>query len=115
MSRGLDRERAWCKRKRADGWWAERIAGSRGPVDVFATKPRLMGSLQAGSVVHFYQVKSDIAGPYAHFGPHERTELRFAARAAGAEAYLVWWPPRKEPKVIPERDWPDDRPILKAA
>lgn len=109
MSRGIERERSWVKRLRADGWFAMRSPASLGNVDVIAVRPRLLGNSQYGCEVHFYELKSTTDGPYKTFGPRDREALRFEAQAAGAEAFLVWWPPRSEPKVIAERDWPEDR------
>lgn len=115
VSRGIDRERAWCRRLRQEGWWAQRAPGSLGSVDVIAVRPRLLGNSQYGCDVHMYEVKSTADGPYKSFGPRDREALRFEAQRAGAECFLVWWPPRSDPKVIPERDWPDDRKLKLAA
>lgn len=109
MSRGHQRERDWCKRLRLDGWFAMRAPASLGNVDVVAVRPRLLGNSQYGCVVHFYECKSTAQGPYEHFGPRDREALRFEALNAGADAFLVWWPPRSQPVVIPERDWPEAR------
>jgi Holliday junction resolvase len=56
--------------------------------------------------VRLFEVKSTKAGPYAGFGPADREALLNEANRVGAEAYLCWWPVRKEPQFIPSRDWP---------
>lgn len=101
MSRGHDRERAVRRLLETDGWWVTRAAGSLGDADIVALKhpfpPRLI------------EVKSTHRGPFHGFGPGDRARLALAARKAGAEAWLVWWPPRAKPTWIHEADWPDAR------
>lgn len=82
------------------GWFAIRAAGSHGPADVVA--------LRNGYQPLLIQVKTDVAGPFAHFGPNERKELRDAARSAGGRALLLHWPPRGSKKYIFEEGWPND-------
>lgn len=83
------------------GWWVARAAGSLGDAD-------LVGLL-AGFPPRLVEVKSTAAGPYHSFGPAARERLRSAARMAGAEAWLVWWPPRKPPMWVHEDDWCAER------
>lgn len=104
MSRGIKRERMVARLLLADGWWIVRAAGSLGDADIVA--------LKAGFPPRLVEVKSDRDNPYDHFGPAARAEIIVAARKAGAEAWLVWWPPRGQPKWIHENDWP---PIRAAA
>jgi Holliday junction resolvase len=85
---------------RSLGWFAMRAPASLGPVDVIAIKDR---------EIRFEEIKSTSAGPFHSFGPKDRAELSAMAKVAGADASLVWHPPRKEPRVIPECDWPDAR------
>jgi Holliday junction resolvase len=98
VSRGHDRERAVRRLLENDGWWVSRAAGSLGDADVIALKtafpPRLV------------EVKSTAKSAYEHFGPGDRARLQLAARKAGAEAWLVWWPPHRQPTWIHENDWP---------
>lgn len=75
-----------------------RAPASLGEVDVIALKD--------GERTRFEELKSTSGGPYEHFGPKDRADLSAIARAAGADAYLVWWPPRAKPRVIPESEWP---------
>ena len=98
MSRGHDRERAVRAYLRDRDWLAFRAPGSLGVADVVALKdghrPRLV------------EVKSTAKGPYERFGPAERKALSDAAKIAGAEALLAWWPSRGQLHWIPEQDWP---------
>ena len=98
MSRGIDRERRLRDLLYADGWWTARAAGSLGDADVVA--------LRAGATPRLIEVKSTTRGPYHGFGPARRIALRAAAHKAGAEAWLVWWPLRAQPKWISSEDWP---------
>ena len=85
----------------ADGWVCLRAAGSHGPADVVA--------LKRGAPPRCVQVKSDQSGPYKNFGPGERIALVRFAYQAGAEAWLVWWPPRRPCAWIHAAAWPADR------
>lgn len=100
-SRGIDRERRVKALLEGEDWFVARAAGSLGDADLVALKdgrrPRLI------------EVKSSAKGPYEHFGPKQRDELRFAARVAGADAYLVWWPPHGRPHWIPANEWPKNK------
>jgi Holliday junction resolvase len=98
MSRGIARERAVKALKEAEGYWTIRAAASLGDADVVA--------LKAGQPAEFIEVKSTHRGPYHGFGPRDRADLLAAARLAGAEAWLCWWPPRKPPKWIHSSEWP---------
>lgn len=99
MVRGTDRERAVVKRLRGEGWLAFRAPASLGVADVLA--------LRAGSPSRLIEVKStSTRGPYNDFGPADRQRLRDAARLAGAEAWLAWWPLRRELMWLAESDWP---------
>lgn len=98
MSRGHNRERQVKALLENDDWFVTRAAGSLGDADLVALKdgyrPRLI------------EVKSTARGPYEHFGPKCRADLRFAAQLAGAVAELCWWPPRGKPRWIPSEEWP---------
>jgi Holliday junction resolvase len=98
VSRGHDRERAVRDRYILGGWVAFRAPASLGCADVIA--------LKAGAAPELCEVKSTTAGPFHSFGPAARLRLASAAHKAGARAFLVWWPPRKQPVWIPEKDWP---------
>ncbi len=52
------------------------------------------------------EVKSTAAGPFHSFGPKDRADLLFAAEVAGADPWLVWWPPRRDPVWIASHNWP---------
>lgn len=79
-------------------WLAFRSPASLGCADVVA--------LREGDRPRLVEVKSSAAGPYKHFTPDDRERLRVAARLAGADAYLAWWPPRGELRFISEQEWP---------
>lgn len=96
--RGIQRERDLKNRLLDDGYFAIRAPASLGVADVVA--------LKAGEEPMMIEVKSTTAGPYAGFGPSDREALSEMAATAGARAFLVWWPKRKEPRWIPEDEWP---------
>lgn len=79
-------------------WFAMRAPASLGVADVVALKD--------GQRSRLVEVKSTAGGPYEHFRPEDRKRLSEAARLAGADAYLAWWPPRGELRWIPEKEWP---------
>lgn len=99
--RGTQRELAVRDWHRDRDWLAFRTPASLGVADVIALKdghrPRLI------------EVKSTAGGPYERFGPKERAALSFAAKLAGGEALLAWWPPRGRLIFIPEAEWPVSR------
>ena len=101
MSRGIKRERAVRKYLEEEGYWVIRAAGSKGDADLVA--------LKAGKTPLFVEVKSDVAGPFAHFRPADRAELLAAAEKAGAEAVLAFWPPRAPLTWIRSENWPAQR------
>ena len=101
MSRGLQRERDLVTRLRQDGWFAMRSPASKGDVDVVAIK-----RFPERTTIRFYEVKSTKAGPFSGFGPADRKELLEAARLAGANPILCWWPPRGKPQFLPSTEWP---------
>lgn len=100
-TRGTQRERAVRDHLRNDDWLAFRAPASLGVADVVALKdghrPRLI------------EVKSTSGGPYEHFGPAARHRLIFAARIAGADAYLAWWPIRGQLRFLHSTEWPLQR------
>lgn len=98
MSRGHDRERALVNELRNDDWFAMRAPASLGVADVVA--------LKAGLRPRLIEVKSTAGGPYERFGPKDRADLLFAAQLAGADAYLVWWPPRGKARWVHSAEWP---------
>ena len=98
-SSGIRRERqvrGWLEDR---DYWVARAAGSFGDADLVA--------LKVGERPLLVEVKATAGGPYEHFGPKDRADLRFAARLAGARAVLAWWPPRGVLRLIDEDEWPD--------
>lgn len=96
--RGHQRERAVRDKLLKEDWLAFRAPASLGVADVVA--------LRDGSRPRLIEVKSTAKGPYEHFGPADRERLSFAARLAGADALLAWWPSRGVLRWIPENEWP---------
>jgi Holliday junction resolvase len=97
--RGIRREHQVIDLLKADGWVCLRAAGSLGPIDIAAVK--------RGMPPRFVQVKSDRTTPYKNFGPDDRRRLIETAHAAGAEAWLAWWPPGKPLIWISQDAWPN--------
>lgn len=102
MSRGTQRERAVRDYLLDRDWIAFRAPASLGVADVVA--------LRDGSRPRMIEVKSTAGGPYERFQPADRERLSAAARLAGADALLAWWPPRGELHWIAEAEWPEVRP-----
>lgn len=96
--RGISRERALKRVLESQDWFVTRAAGSLGDADLVAMKD--------GKPSRLIEVKSTSAGPYHSFGPAKREAIRLAARIAGAEAWLCWWPVRCDPVWIREETWP---------
>lgn len=98
MSRGHDRERRVRDWFSSRDWLAFRAPASLGVADVIALKD--------GYRPQLVEVKSTAQGPWEHFGPKDREDLIFAARMAGADAVLAYWPPRGKLRFIDETEWP---------
>lgn len=98
QNRGIRRERQVRKVLESEGYWVSRASGSLGDADLVA--------LRRGSPPLLIEVKSTTAGPFSGFGPAERTQLLVAARVAGAEAWLVWWPSRGDARWLSPMYWP---------
>jgi Holliday junction resolvase len=97
--RGINRERQLKALLEGDDWFVTRAAGSLGDADLVA--------LKVGKRPMLIEVKSTASGPFHSFGPKDRADLRFAAEVAGAEAWLVWWPARRDPVWIAAHNWPE--------
>lgn len=106
-NRGTQRELAVRDILAKDDWVAFRAPASLGCADVIA--------LRDGSRPRLIEVKSTAGGPYERFGPEARARLSAAARLAGADAFLAWWPPRGKLTWIPEAAWPTARTEVLAA
>ena len=102
LSLGITRERQVRRDLEADDWWVCRAAGSLGDADLVALKQ---------GVARLIEVKATARGPYHGFGPKDRADLLFAAKLAGAEAWLCWWPPRGKPHWINSIAWPTPRGV----
>lgn len=109
-SRGHARERQVRKLLDSEGWWTARAAGSLGDADIIALRcvvdawdVDILGQTVEALLV---EVKTDVRGPFAHFGPAHRAELLAAAQLSGARPMLCWWPARKQPQWIGPEEWP---------
>jgi Holliday junction resolvase len=98
MSRGIQRERQLRHSLEADDWIVIRAAGSLGCADLVALKD--------GRTPMMIECKATARGPYAGFPPAKRKDLRQVAEWAGADAWLVWWPPRGKATWLPWQSWP---------
>jgi Holliday junction resolvase len=96
--RGIERERRVRDLLQSQDWLAFRAPASLGVADVVA--------LRLGSRPRLIEVKSTAGGPYERFQPAARARLSAAAKLAGADALLAWWPPRGELHWIAESEWP---------
>jgi hypothetical protein len=95
---GIERDRQVRDVLASDDWFAVCARGSHGCADIIA--------IRVGSIPRVVQVKSTAGGPYERFPRRERDELSKAAERGGAEAWLVWWPPRGKLRWIAEDEWP---------
>ena len=102
ISRGHQRERDLVRLLRAEGWdgrpaVAIRAPASLGVFDVIAV---------CDGEVRLIEVKSTARSPWDGFRRADRAALLEAARVAGADPWLYWHPPRKEPRWIGPDEWP---------
>lgn len=95
---GHNRERMVKAVLQSQDWWVARAAGSLGDADLVA--------LRDGDRPRLVEVKGTAAGPYHSFGPSDRAALLMAARLAGADAVLAWWPPRGKLVWLWPGAWP---------
>lgn len=101
MSRGIQRERdvrRYLESDEGGSWWTARAAGSLGDADVIALKEGHRGMM--------IEVKSTAAGPFHSFGPMDRKALMAAARKAGLDPVLAYWPPRGQLRFLQPAQWP---------
>ena len=82
---------------REDGWVAMRAPASLGVFDVIAVKD---------GRIRLIEVKSTTRSAWSGFLPTDRKALLDAARIAGGEAELCWWPKRAKPTFLTPADWP---------
>lgn len=95
---GTNKERKLKKELEADGWIVYRSAASIGAADLVAMK--------AGHKPRLIQVKATAGGKYERFQPEERENLKAEGKAAGAEVWLVWWPPNGKQVWVHPVSWP---------
>lgn len=95
---GTARENQVKRQEEAAGWTVRRAPASIGEDDLLALKP--------GERPRLIQVKANKGSPYKNFQPEERAALLAAAERAGAEAWLVHWPPHGKQRWIHSSAWP---------
>ena len=52
------------------------------------------------------EVKSTTRSPWVNFGQQDRQAMVETAEQHGCEAWLYWWPPRRDLQRIPASEWP---------
>ena len=52
------------------------------------------------------EVKSTTRSPWVNFLPADRQAMVETAAQYGCEAWLYWWPPRRDLQRIPASEWP---------
>jgi hypothetical protein len=55
------------------------------------------------------EVKSTTRSPWVNFLPSDRQAMVETAERHGCEAWLYWWPPRRDLQRIPASEWPPIR------
>lgn len=100
-SKGHGRERQLKKQMEADGWIVFRAPASLGVCDLMA--------LRSGETPLMIEVKSNDGNAWMHFRWRDRADLLEAAVQAGADAWLVHWPSRQQPRWIHSSDWPEGK------
>lgn len=104
-AKGANRERQLAKELEDAGYVVTRSAGSRSPHDLVVVGPARRDAPSI-SQVQFVQVKTDARGPFAHFGPLERSLLTETARRAGGVPVLVHWPAHGDQRWYFDHEWP---------
>jgi Holliday junction resolvase len=110
MGAGDDKERKVREHFESRGWWVCRAAGSLGDADLVMLRvQRTKGRVRAVErLVWLVEVKANRkGGPFSNFRKADREELKIAARLAGAEAWLAYWPAYKPLRMIHESEWPE--------
>jgi hypothetical protein len=59
-----------------------------------------------GREVMLIEVKSTTRSPWVNFLPADRQAMVETAARYGCEAWLYWWPPRRDLQRIPTSVWP---------
>lgn len=101
VSKGHGRERALKRVLEHEGWIVFRAPASLGVCDLIA--------LKAGETPRMVEVKANDGSPFMNFRWKDRADLLEAAGVAGAEAWLVHWPARRDPTWIAASAWPEGR------
>ena len=91
----------------AEGWLCASRRHIGGAGDVLAVRA-LVGGLSGLDHLDamLIEVKSTARSPWVNFLPADRQAMVETAEKHGAEAWLYWWPPRRDLQRIPASDWP---------
>lgn len=103
---GSARELKVKKKLEADGWQVRKARMSFGNADLLAYRVTNVWDEAPIKERMLIQVKANKGNPWMNFRKEERAGLLEDAMIAGAEAYLVHWPPHGEENWIHSNDWP---------
>jgi hypothetical protein len=101
---GNDRENKIKEFLESDGWLVASRRHIGGAGDLLAVRLHGDGS---GHEVWLIEVKSTARSPWHAFPPADRQALISAAYAAGVQAWLAWWPPRRACQWINASEFPN--------
>ena len=111
---GNARELAVMKVLASEGWLcaSRRHIGGAGDIlavriDPVTARSRTFIELQAQLI----EVKSTTRSPWVNFGQQDRQAMVETAEQYGCEAWLYWWPPRRDLQRIPASEWPPLRNV----
>jgi hypothetical protein len=92
---------------RAEGYVVKGTGDAHGAIDLIA--------LKAGEKPRCVQVKGNLGGPFMNFRPKEREQFLVEAEMAGADAWLAYAPPDRQPtRWLPPFEWPGALEAIKA-
>src|SRR6185436_8957965 len=100
---GNARELAVMKVLASEGWLYASRRHIGGAGDILAVQP---GAFAGGCDAMLIEVKSTTRSPWVNFLPADRQAMVETAEQYGCEAWLYWWPPRRDLQRIPASEWP---------
>jgi len=91
----------------SEGWLCASRRHIGGAGDVLAVRA-LVGGLSGLDHLDamLIEVKSTTRSPWVNFLPADRQAMVETAEKHGCEAWLYYWPPRRDLQRIPASDWP---------
>ena len=69
-------------------------------------RPYMNGAGAGMTKAMLIEVKSTTRSPWVNFGQADRQAMVETAEQHGCEAWLYWWPPRRDLQRIPASEWP---------